>query len=101
MTTWNPRANELFLKALELRSAGERRVYLDGACAADAALRAEVESLLEASARAGRFLEAPAPGLHSAATADEPTVGEPPGTLIGAYKLLEQIGEGGFGVVFL
>ena len=61
MTTWNPRANELFLKALELGSALERREYLDGACAGDAELRAEVEALLEASARAGRFLEPPLP----------------------------------------
>ena len=61
MTNWNPRANDLFLKALELRSADQRQKYLDEACTGDAALRAEVESLLEASARAGSFLEAPAP----------------------------------------
>ena len=40
MTSWNPRANELFLKALGLGSAEERRKYLDDACAGDAALRA-------------------------------------------------------------
>src|SRR3954465_9378014 len=60
MTTWNPRANELFLKALELRGPGARQDYLDGVCGGDAALRAEVEALLDASARAGSFLEAPA-----------------------------------------
>src|SRR5438876_439811 len=49
MTNWNPRANDLFLKALELRSADQRQKYLDEACTGDAALRAEVESLLEAS----------------------------------------------------
>src|SRR5437016_4849018 len=98
MPTWNPRANDLFLKALELRSADERRQYLDGACAGDAALRAEVESLLEASARAGGFLEAgaPAPG----ATADFPPGAGGPGTLIGPYKLMQEIGEGGMGTVF-
>src|SRR5262245_1249003 len=106
MTTWEPRANELFLKALELCSAGERQEYLNGACAGDAALRAEVESLLEASARAGSFLESPAAGFPSPpggggqgvrgiATVDEPPVAERPGTVIGPYKLLEQIGEGG------
>jgi eukaryotic-like serine/threonine-protein kinase len=99
MTTWDPRANELFLKALELRAPGERQEYLDGACAGDVALRAEVESLLEASARAGSFLESPAPNL--VATVEEPSVAERPGTVIGPYKLLEQIGEGGFGAVFL
>jgi serine/threonine protein kinase/Flp pilus assembly protein TadD len=99
MTTWNPRANDLFLKALELPSRGERHAYLERACAADAPLRAEVEALLEASARAGSFLEAPAADL--AVTIDEHPVSEGPGAVIGPYKLLEQIGEGGFGVVFM
>src|SRR5262249_9889542 len=100
-TTWNPRANDLFLKAVELNSAGERQRYLDAACGKDAALRAEVESLLEASARAGRFLESAAPALPRKATLAQSLVTERPGTLIGPYKLLEQIGEGGFGVVFM
>src|SRR5438552_10430843 len=87
MPTWDPRANDLFLKALERRSAGERREYLDGTCAADAALRAEVESLLEASARAGSFLESQVPA--PAATVDLPSGGEVPGTVIGPYRLLQ------------
>jgi hypothetical protein len=44
------------LRALELTSTGARQEYLDGACAGDAALRAEVEALLEANVRAGSFL---------------------------------------------
>jgi serine/threonine protein kinase/tetratricopeptide (TPR) repeat protein len=100
MATWNPRANELFLKALDLRSPGEREAYLDEVCAGDAALRAEVDGLLEAGARAGSFLEPPA--RDPAATFDEgPTIAEDPGTVIGPYKLLKPIGEGGFAVVFL
>ncbi len=99
MTSWNPQANELFLKVLELRSPDERQEYLERACASDAALRAEVESLLEAGARAGSFLESPA-AAPLIATVDDP-IGERPGTIIGSYKLLEQIGEGGFGVVFM
>src|SRR5262245_41045112 len=103
MTTWNPRANDLFLKALELRSGGDRQEYLDGACAGDAALRGEVESLLEASARAGSFLEPP--GADPYRTSSEPPPDsaddDRPGALIGPYKLLESIGEGGFGVVFM
>src|SRR5580692_8000638 len=92
MPTWNPRANDLFLKALEMRSASERQEYLDGVCTGDAALRAEVESLLEASARAGSFLESPA--AAAGATVDEPPRGEGYATVIGPYKLLQQIGEG-------
>jgi eukaryotic-like serine/threonine-protein kinase len=98
MTTWNPRANDLFLKALALPSPGERLALLDQECAGDAALRAEVDAMLEANARAGNFLESAASDL--AATTDQ-TTGEQPGTWIGPYKLLETIGEGGFGVVFL
>jgi tetratricopeptide (TPR) repeat protein/serine/threonine protein kinase len=111
MTNWDPQANDLFLHAVQLRSLGERRDYLDRACAGDAALRAEVDALLEASARAGSFLEAPAPGFPSPsggdgqavrgiATVDE-SPGERPGTVIGPYKLLQQIGEGGMGTVFM
>ena len=59
MTTWDPRANELFLKALKLRTGEERQEHLAVACAGDLALRAEVEALLEASFQAGSFLESP------------------------------------------
>src|SRR5207248_2731885 len=84
----------------------ERQKFLDEACGGDAALRADVESLLEASHRAGGFLEQPADwGTMSAFTPTtnraEDALLERPGTVIGSYKLLEQIGEGGFGVVFL
>jgi serine/threonine protein kinase/Tfp pilus assembly protein PilF len=100
MTTWNPRANDLFLRALEL-PAGERPPYLEAACAGDAALRAEVESLLDANARAGRFLESPAVGRELVNTVDEPWVAERPSAVIGVYKLLERIGEGGMGTVWM
>src|SRR5207249_9810908 len=105
MTTWDPRANDLFLRALDICGPRERQEYLDGACAGDAGMRAEVESLLEASVRAGSFLNSPAVGLavppgeqwlgarNEGATTQ--LVSERAGTVIGPYKLLEQIGEGG------
>ncbi len=88
---------EIFYQALA-RGPEERAAYLEQACAGDPALRAGVEALLRANVGASGFLEPPAPAV--AATVDEP-VREGPGTVIGPYKLLEQIGEGGFGVVFL
>ena len=51
---------ELFLAALELRDPRERALYLDRACAGDAALRAKVEALLRSHEEAGSFLEEPA-----------------------------------------
>ncbi len=99
MMTWNPRANDLFLKALELRPAAERREFLDRACAADAALRAEVESLLEASDGAGSFLDAPPASPTLSMVLAPPAEGT--GTVIGPYKLLQQIGEGGMGTVYM
>ena len=89
----------IFGNALEIRSPAQRQAYLERACAGNAGLRAEVEALLEASAGAPHFLE-PLAG-SPVVTVDEPPVLERPGTVIGSYKLLEQIGEGGFGVVFM
>jgi serine/threonine protein kinase/Flp pilus assembly protein TadD len=88
----------IFGDALELRSPAERAAYLDQACGGDPRLRAEVESLLRARQDAGCFLASP--GSAAGAAAEEP-FSERAGTVLGPYKLLEQIGEGGFGVVFL
>jgi len=98
MADWNPKANDIFLKALEIRPADERRAFLDDKCGRDSGLRVQVESLLEASAGAGSFLELPVSGL--AATTDE-RVKEGPGSRIGPYKLLQEIGEGGMGTVYM
>jgi WD40 repeat protein/serine/threonine protein kinase len=85
--------------AVEMTSAEERRQFVERACGGDAVLKRRVEELIENHFRAGDFLEPPAPGLPT--TLDERPVGGGPGTVIGPYKLLEQIGEGGFGVVFM
>jgi serine/threonine protein kinase/tetratricopeptide (TPR) repeat protein len=91
--------DRIFWEAAQLASAGERDAYLDRACATDVALRRRVEQLLQARSKADGFLEIPA--LDPVTTVDGPALTERPGTVIGPYKLLEQIGEGGFGVVFL
>src|SRR5581483_6063487 len=92
------RLESLFAAALQELPA-DRAAYLDQACADDPALRQRVEALLRAQVAAGSFLQGPPGGLCE--TLDEPPVTERPGTVIGPYKLLEQIGEGGFGVVFM
>jgi serine/threonine protein kinase len=95
-------AEELLSAALVKKTPAERAAYLDEACGQDASLRAVVESLLRSHEDAGSFLEQPlfdnqgTPG----ATIDDP-VTERPGAVIGPYKLLQQIGEGGMGVVFM
>src|SRR3954453_7307870 len=99
MTTWNPRANDMFLKAAEMGSPDGRREFLDRECAGDPALRSEVEALLEANDRAGSFLESPAVAPRPIAAVE--AAADHPGAAIGPYKLLEQIGEGGFGVVYM
>jgi serine/threonine protein kinase/tetratricopeptide (TPR) repeat protein len=91
------KAKEIFVAALKL-APQQWDGYLAQTCGADDELRRRVSDLLHANAAAGSFLESPARGL--AATVDLP-LWEGPGTLIGTYKLLEQIGEGGFGLVFM
>jgi serine/threonine protein kinase len=96
----HPSEKSIFVAALEKASPAERAAYLDEACGGDPRLRAEVEALRAAHDRLGEL--APDHGARApGATADESAVAEGPGTRIGPYKLLEQIGEGGMGVVWM
>src|SRR4051812_25490964 len=89
----------VFAEALQL-SVGERSAYLEYACGADAQLRQRVERLLKAYDHAGDFLEQPPPEVVVEASF-KASVGETLGDRIGRYKLLQQIGEGGCGVVYM
>ena len=87
----------IFGKALQIQSPDELAEYLDRACAGDTSLRGEIEDLLGAIEKAGNFLGESPP---ADATIDQP-IAEKPGTVIGPYKLLQKIGEGGVGVVYM
>src|SRR5258707_13963219 len=90
---------EIFVAALQKAAPGERAAFLDEACGGNVGLRQQVDTLLREHEQLGSFLEAPA--AAPAATVDAPVVSERPGTVIGPYKLLQQIGEGGMGTVFM
>jgi serine/threonine protein kinase/tetratricopeptide (TPR) repeat protein len=94
---------DLFTGAIEIPDANERSRFLDEACGADAALRERVEKLLRAHDEAGGFFSQPSQAPRSAQATSKMAlpVTEKPGTRIGQYKLLQQIGEGGCGVVYM
>jgi serine/threonine protein kinase/WD40 repeat protein len=93
----------VFFAALDKNDAAERAQYLDQACNGDPDLRRCVEKLLAAQPRVGEFLQAPAPGLPAAAAPEtvDHLADERPGTILGPYKLLHEIGEGGMGTVWM
>ena len=95
------RVQELFDEAQGLPD-GERAAFLESACPDDPSLCAEVEALLSASSDAGRFLEEPALQIVSPReAASERAEMAGPGRRIGAWQLLQEVGRGGMGTVFL
>ena len=92
---------EIFQTARRIGSAEARRAYLDQACRDNGSLREQVELLLAAFDSSDNFLESPSSEIAAEIPARDQTISEGPGTVIGPYKLLQQIGEGGLGVVFL
>ena len=94
------RAEALFLAAADFAAPQERAAFLDRECGGDLALRARVEALLASHDDAGDFLQtaAPSPEMEAEFARLKP---EESGERIGHYKLLQNIGEGGFGTVWM
>jgi serine/threonine protein kinase len=99
MSTPSRDLKSIFGRAIEFDAAADRDLYLDEACGADSQLRAEIEALIGHLANAGAFMGRPAAAADAANSYD--AIPERPGTLVGPYKLMEQIGEGGMGLVFV
>src|SRR5579863_5277534 len=89
----------ILLEAVLKLPAEQRGPYLDRACAGDLPMRHRVQLLLDAFDRADTFMKEPAaPGRTSTLS---PSPAQKPGDRIGRYKILEQIGEGGCGLVYV
>src|SRR6266540_4341750 len=102
MSANRDREEEIFDTAREL-AAEERAAYLAERCGQDADLRERIEGMLEADAAAGEFFKTDVVASSTVILADASLSSsiEKPGDRIGRYKLLQQIGEGGMGLVYM
>ena len=98
MSSATAKAREIFTTAVEKYSPDKWPSYLDDACGDNRELRKRVELLLEAHAGEESLLDGPA--VAPPPTIDRP-VTDTPGAQIGPYKLLQQVGEGGMGGVYM
>lgn len=103
-----PSEKSIFLQALDIESADERDLFLAENCAGNNALRASVNKLLSAHDTLDNCLDAPAAEWRPVVgdfledtLITETAISEDEGSVIGSYRLMEQIGEGGFGLVFV
>src|SRR4051795_621533 len=92
--------DDLFERALSLPRA-DRGAWVDRACGGDATLRTRIESLLRAHDQAHGFVEEARRGSKPPLPSCEVIVEEGPGDRIGRYKILQKIGEGGCGIVYM
>jgi hypothetical protein len=100
MNTQPPNEETILEQALSFASPEARQAFLKGACGGDEALRARVQSLIEAHEAAGGFLaDKVTEGVPTVPIG--PQLDERPGTMIGRYKLLEEFGEDGCGVMHM
>jgi len=90
----------LFNAAAELEDPSRRAAFLEAACD-DPQLRAEVEDLLRHDEQAGEFLSSPALAFDATVEVQPRPADERVGSRVGPYKLLQEIGEGGMGAVFM
>jgi hypothetical protein len=95
------RERTIFMAALDLDDATSQAAFIDRECNGDTALKARIEALLHSHRAAGSFLHGQPFVSGSAETVVHHPAPEGPGTVIGPYKLLQGIGEGGMGTVYL